>query len=209
MGRKTHTHTRHFHVHFRLRQTCDGRYLLDSSNLSTIPHPNVGAMSGVQCFIFHWVHWKVSAAAAESLQSAKSQTRLSNWTELNWWTSPPDYSVHWISQARILERVAISFSRGSSQPRDWTFASCLGRRLLYHWTTWKTWTPFARTYIRIQLPFSIWGRLVPGAVCTPKCRILAYIKGRSTMNAISPLHLQVSHSRIQHMADRNFQSQLV
>ena len=68
---------------------------------------------------------------------AKSQTRLSNWTKLNWWTSPPDYSVHWISQARILEQVAISFSRGSSQPRDWTFASCLGRRILYHWTTWE------------------------------------------------------------------------
>ena len=33
--------------------------------------------------------------------------------------SPPDSSVHGISQARILEWVAVSFSRGSSQPRDW------------------------------------------------------------------------------------------
>ena len=32
--------------------------------------------------------------------------------------SPPDSSVHEISQARILEWVAISFSRASSQPRD-------------------------------------------------------------------------------------------
>ena len=32
--------------------------------------------------------------------------------------SPPGSSVHEILQARILERVAISFSRGSSQPRD-------------------------------------------------------------------------------------------
>ena len=32
--------------------------------------------------------------------------------------SPPGSSVHGISQARILERVAISFSRGSSRPRD-------------------------------------------------------------------------------------------
>ena len=30
------------------------------------------------------------------------------------------------SQARILEWVAISFSRGSSWPRDWTHVSCLG-----------------------------------------------------------------------------------
>ena len=32
--------------------------------------------------------------------------------------SPPGSSVHGISQARVLEWVAISFSRGSSQPRD-------------------------------------------------------------------------------------------
>ena len=34
--------------------------------------------------------------------------------------SPPGSSVHAISQARILEWVAISFSRGSSRPRDLT-----------------------------------------------------------------------------------------
>ena len=34
--------------------------------------------------------------------------------------SSPGSSVHKILQARILEWVAISFSRGSSQPRDWT-----------------------------------------------------------------------------------------
>ena len=34
--------------------------------------------------------------------------------------SPPGSSVHGILQARILEWVAISFSRGSSWPRDWT-----------------------------------------------------------------------------------------
>ena len=49
--------------------------------------------------------------------------------------SPPGSSVHGISQARILEWVAISFSRGSSQPRDWTCISCIGRRVLYPWDT--------------------------------------------------------------------------
>ena len=34
------------------------------------------------------------------------------------------YSVHGISWARILEQVAIFFSRGSSQPRDQTHISC-------------------------------------------------------------------------------------
>ena len=42
--------------------------------------------------------------------------------------SPPGSSVHGIFQARIMEWVAISFSRGSSQPRDWTqFSRIAGR----------------------------------------------------------------------------------
>ena len=43
----------------------------------------------------------------------------------------PGSSVHGISQARILELVAISFSRGSSPSKDQTHASCIGRRILY------------------------------------------------------------------------------
>ena len=39
--------------------------------------------------------------------------------------SPPGSSVHGISQARILEWIAISFSRGSSPPRDQICVSCL------------------------------------------------------------------------------------
>ena len=50
--------------------------------------------------------------------------------------SPPGSSVYGISQARILEWVAISFSRGSSQPRDQTHI-CIGRQILYHWGTWE------------------------------------------------------------------------
>ena len=50
--------------------------------------------------------------------------------------SPPGSSVHGIFQARILEWVAISFSRGSSWPRVQTCISCIGRWTLYHWATW-------------------------------------------------------------------------
>ena len=39
--------------------------------------------------------------------------------------SSPGSSVHGILQARTLEWVAIFFSRGSSQPRDWTSVSCV------------------------------------------------------------------------------------
>ena len=43
------------------------------------------------------------------------------------WTSPPGSSVRGILQARTLEWVAISSSRGSSWPRDRTRASCIDR----------------------------------------------------------------------------------
>ena len=49
--------------------------------------------------------------------------------------SPPGSSAHRISQARILEWVAVSFSRASSQPRDPTRVSYIGRRILHHWAT--------------------------------------------------------------------------
>ena len=49
--------------------------------------------------------------------------------------SPPGSSVHEIFQARILEWVAISFSRGSSQPRDQTQVSCTAGRFFTKWAT--------------------------------------------------------------------------
>ena len=52
--------------------------------------------------------------------------------------SPPGSSVHEIFQARILEWVAISFSRRSSKPRDQTHISCVGKGVLYCWTNMET-----------------------------------------------------------------------
>ena len=51
--------------------------------------------------------------------------------------SPPGSSVHGISQAWILEWVAIFFSRGSSWPRDRTQVSYIGRTILQQWATWE------------------------------------------------------------------------
>ena len=54
--------------------------------------------------------------------------------------SSPVSSVHGISQARILEWVSISYSTGSSRPRDRTDVSCIsciGRQILYQWATWE------------------------------------------------------------------------
>ena len=51
--------------------------------------------------------------------------------------SPPGFSVLGILQARLLEWVAILFSRGSSWTRDWTWVSCLAGRFFTIWTTRK------------------------------------------------------------------------
>ena len=47
----------------------------------------------------------------------------------------PDSSVHGILQARILEWVAISYSRESSWPRNRTHISCIVGRLFIIWAT--------------------------------------------------------------------------
>ena len=52
--------------------------------------------------------------------------------------SLPGSSVHEIFQARILEWVAISFSRRSSKPRDQTHIFCVGKGVIYCWTNMET-----------------------------------------------------------------------
>ena len=58
------------------------------------------------------------------------------WLFATLWTIAHQASlIHGISQSRILEWVAISYSRGSSQPRDQTCVSCIsctGRQILYY-----------------------------------------------------------------------------
>ena len=49
--------------------------------------------------------------------------------------SLPGSSIHGISQGRILKWIAISFSRGSSRPRDRTWVSCIAGR---HYIVWAT-----------------------------------------------------------------------
>ena len=54
---------------------------------------------------------------------------------------PLGSTVHGIFHARILERVTISSSRGSSLARDRTHISCIScisRRILYHRATWAS-----------------------------------------------------------------------
>ena len=61
--------------------------------------------------------------------------------------SLPGSSVHGILQARILEWVAISFSRGSSRPRDRTPVSHIGGRRFNLWATREAPYPSAVTFL--------------------------------------------------------------
>ena len=65
-------------------------------------------------------------------------------------------SVHGIIAARILERVSISFSRGSSHPRDQTHISCIGKQILPRWPSGKESTCQCR-----RLKFDLWVREIP------------------------------------------------
>ena len=71
--------------------------------------------------------WEI-AVAAKLLQSCLTLCDPIN-------GSPPGSSVPGILQARIVEWVAISFSRGSSQPRDRTRVSRIVGRHFTHWAT--------------------------------------------------------------------------
>ena len=77
-------------------------------------------------------------------------------------------SVHGIFQARILKWVAISFPRGSSQPRDWIQVSCITGRLFTVWaprdilstgdldkTKFKRPTSFRLTKLLVTIVFNI------------------------------------------------------
>ena len=57
-------------------------------------------------------------------------------------------SVHGIFQARVLEWIAITFSRGSSQPRTWTRVSHIAGK---HFTVWAT----RETYIYLYISFKL------------------------------------------------------
>ena len=63
-------------------------------------------------------------------------------------SSSPGSSVHVISQARILELVAISFFRGSSWPRDQTHISCIAGGPLGH--QGNAYIPYAYRYVDIR-----------------------------------------------------------
>ena len=91
-----------------------------------------------------WMDWKIIVVVR---LLSRDESFATPWTDAHQASS----SVHGIFQARILEWVAISFSKGSSWPRDWTRISCIGRWVLYHWATWEACTKHHRT-LYLKMP---------------------------------------------------------
>ena len=100
------------------------------------------------------------------------------WDPLN--HRPPSFFIHGIFQARILEQVAISYSRGSSPPRDWTHVSCVsctGRQVLYH----------LGSLYKIEVYFSFMNSWAGIAVLAHEA-----VRGLGSFYLFAPLHVSSS-----------------
>ena len=117
---------------------------------------NLGVFNLLQ---FFWIVRERCCAGeyAKLLQSCPTICNPMDW-------NPSGSSVHRILQARIVEWVAMLFSRRSFQPKDRTHissVSCIGRQVLYHWchlgssSFWCTtrWISSMYTYIPSLLRF--------------------------------------------------------
>ena len=88
---------------------------------SLFPHPN--------CWFNH--QWPMIPLKVLVVQSCRTVCDRMDY-------SVEGSSVHGILQARILKWVVVPFSRGSSQPRDRTWVSCIAGRFFTIWATRET-----------------------------------------------------------------------
>ena len=96
-------------------------------------------------FFFRWVMfllpflpsraWRIDRSCLCICSVLCAQSCLTLCDPMDW--SPPGFSVRGIFQAGILEWDAISYSRGSSWPRDQHGISCIGRWILYCCASWE------------------------------------------------------------------------
>ena len=88
-----------------------------------------------------WTKWKNPSLQFQALCPSISSDELCDlrWSEVKvhqlclTLCHLMDYTVHGILQDRIVEWVAFPFSRGSSQPKDWTQVFCFAGRLFTNW----------------------------------------------------------------------------
>jgi len=101
----------------------------------------------ILCHLFlfpkeNFIHWVFLPKTAQWSEVAQSCPTLCDPMDC----SLPGSSIHGIFQARILELVAIFFSRRSLRLRDWTWVSCIVGRRFTVWTTRKVINVFFQMY---------------------------------------------------------------
>ena len=101
--------------------------------------------------------------------------------------SPPDSSAHGISHARVQEWVAISFSRGSSWPRDRTtqVSYIAGGFFIEPPEKPKAWTNSSIYHIRIFLHSKIWVIIDVGVTHACMCQSLNHVQFFATSQSPS------------------------
>ena len=114
--------------------------------------------------------WKESESESEVAQSCPT---ICNPVEY----SLPCSFVHGILQARILEWVAISFSRESSWPRDWTQVSCIAGRHFNLWATREAPNPISNSLPKHTYLSGLTPKPSP-VCCSPPCS--GFLPYRST-----------------------------
>ena len=102
---------------------CFPSIIIVQQNLNVGYRLYLALLNPVLCQLYEEVKW--------SEVNSLSRVRLCDPTDC----SLPGSSVHGIPQARVLEWVAISFSRRYYQPRDWTRVSRIGGRCFNLWAT--------------------------------------------------------------------------
>ena len=117
------------------RSPCGGSSSLMSGNLCLSDAWQKDMRSGhvtqETLMAFHFLVWVVATLVFMWSEVAQLCPTLSDPMDY----SLPRFSIHGIFQARILEWIAISFSRRSSQPTDWTQASRTVGRCFTVWAT--------------------------------------------------------------------------
>ena len=112
----------------REEYTCQCCFLSSSYPLSPRLCPHV--LLKMQFGSMLRCHWRTMHACVVS--SSVTSDFVTPWTVVSARLLCP-----WNFPGRILEWIAISSSRGSSQPREWSHVSCVGKWVLYHWATWE------------------------------------------------------------------------
>ena len=115
-------------------------------------------------FIFSFFHlsifFRVFIHSASIQKKVRSVSRSVMSDSLRQGLQPTRLLCPWDFPGKNTEWVAISFSRGSSQPRDRTQVSCTAGRFFTNWTTRET----QRSHIEVVLPWlkQRWGfRILP------------------------------------------------